>query len=388
MKRIFIVTIGLLLLGGSIVAQGSKPPKTQFMVRGYGHAGLDYFKTPDGTDNSFVGAGFSPIFLFKQGSRFMFETELEFELQQNELEIGLEYANLMYVINKYVMVRAGKFLLPFGTFMERLHPAWINRLSTKPLGIGHDGISPASDIGIELRGAAHIGGTAINYSVYVVNGPRLKDGSEEPDEAGMLNFQNYIDNNNNKFVGARVGYLPLYNSSMEVGASFYTGKPGDKGSVYKNVTAFLWALDFSFVKQISPIKGILDIKAQFNQTKLSDAYYPVGEETRDSITDLYTYNNLSRAYYAQLSYRPSMASSSILKNLEIIGRYSQLNTPEGSEWESNVNEITVGLNYWISWRQVVKINYSFINSEGGHDAEEGAGKQKSNSLFVHWAIGL
>ena len=387
MKKIILVTIGLLVMGGSITAQDSKPAKTQFMVRGYGHAGLDYYKTPDGKELSFVGAAFAPIFLFKQGNRFMFEAELEFELQKNELEIGLEYANLMYVINKYLMVRAGKFLLPFGTFMERLHPAWINRLSSKPLGFGHDGIAPASDIGVELRGAAPIGGTNINYSVYVTNGPRLKDGSEEPDEAGMLNFQNYIDNNNNKFVGARVGYLPLYNSSMEVGASFYTGKPGDRGSEYKDVTAFLWALDFSFVKQISPIKGVVDIKAQYNQTKVSDAYYPAGEENRDS-TGFYTFNNLSRAYYAQVTYRPSMACPTILKNLEIIGRYSQLNTPEGSKWESNVNEITIGLNYWISWRQVIKINYAFINGEGGHGAEEDAGKQKSNTLFVHWAIGL
>ncbi len=387
MRRIFITVIGLFLLGNSIVAQDSKPGKTQFMVRGYGHAGLDYYKTPDGKDISFVGAAFSPIFLFKQGNRFMFETELEFELQKNELEIGLEYANLMYVINKYLMVRAGKFLLPFGTFMERLHPAWINRLSTKPLGFGHDGISPASDIGIEFRGAAPIGGTHINYSVYVTNGPRLKDGSEEPDEAGMLNFQNYIDNNNNKFVGARIGYLPLYNSSLELGLSFYTGKVGDQGSVYEDVRAFLWAADFSFVKQISPIKGILDIKAQYNQTNVSDAYYPVVEEARDS-ANLFTFNNLSRAYYAQLSYRPSMAGKTFLKNLEIIGRYSKLKTPEGSNWGSDVSELTFGLNYWISWRQVIKINYAFINSEGGPDAEEGPQTQKSNSLFVHWAIGL
>jgi len=387
MKRFLIIGFGFLFLAGNVVAQDAKPGRTQFMVRGYGHAGLDYFKTPDETTNSFVGAAFAPIFIFKQGNRFIFETELEFVLKQNQLEIGLEYANLAYVINKYVMVRAGKFLLPFGTFMERLHPAWINRLSSKPLGFGHDGIAPASDIGVELRGSSPIGGTTINYSVYATNGPKLKDGSEEPEEAGMLNFENYIDNNTNKFVGGRVGFLPLYNSSMEFGASFYTGKVGDKGSVYEDVKAFLWAFDFSFVKQISPIKGVIDIKAQYNQTQVSDAYYIEEEEERDTL-DLYTFNNLSRAYYAQLSYRPSMAGNNFLKNLEFVGRYSKLNTPEGSEWESDINELSFGLNYWITWRQVVKINYSFINSEGGHGAEEGAGKQKSNTLFVHWAIGL
>ncbi len=83
-----------------------------------------------------------------------------------------------------------------------------------------------------------------------------------------------------------------------------------------------------------------------------------------------------------------MVGNGFLKNLEFIGRYSRLQTPEGAGWESTQTETTVGLNYWISWRQVIKINYGFITSEGGHDAEEGAGEQKSNSLFVHWAIGF
>lgn len=387
MKKSFILLIGFLILGNIIHAQDSKSGRTQFMVRGYGHAGLDYLTTPVDSELSYVGAAFAPIFLFKQGDRFMFESELEFVLEDNKLEINLEYANLMYVVNKYLMIRAGKFLLPFGTFMERLHPAWINRLSSKPLGFGHDGIAPASGIGVELRGAAPIGASTINYSIYSTNGPKLKDGSEEPEEAGMLDFENYVDNNINKFIGGRLGYLPLSNSSMEIGLSYLTGKVGDKGSIYEDVTASLWAADFSYVKQISAVKGVLDIKAQYNQTYVSDAYYSEDEQKRDS-ADSYTFSNLSQAYYAQLSYRPSMAENKFLKNLEFVTRYSQLNTPEGSDWESNINELSFGLNYWITWRQVIKVNYSFINSEGGHDAEEGAGTQKSNALFVHWAIGF
>ncbi len=387
MKKIIIVlSISMLFFGNSITAQDSKTGKTQFMVRGYGHAGLDYLKTESGTSLSYVGSSFAPIFLFKQGDRFIFETELEFVLQKNQLEIGLEYANLGYIINKYVMVRAGKFLLPFGTFMERLHPAWINRLSTKPLGFGHDGIAPASGIGIELRGAAPIGGSTINYSVYSTNGPQLKIGDDEPDEVGMLNFDNYIDNNNNKAIGGRIGFLPFFNSSMEVGVSYYTGKVGDKGSEYEDVKASLWAFDFSYVKQVSPLKGILDIKAQYNLNNVSDAYYTVNNDARDT-SAVYTFTNSSNAYYAQLTYRPLMVGNAFLKNLELIGRYSQLNTPEGSLWESDINEATIGLNYWITWRQVVKVNYSFINSRGGHDAED-ASLQKSNAFFVHWAIGF
>jgi len=387
MKRIIIITTCLVLVFNYMAAQDSKLGKTQFMVRGYGHAGLDYFSTEGEVNSSYIGGAFAPIFIFKQGNRFLFEAELEFELEDNELKIGLEYANLMYSINDYLMVRAGKFLLPFGTFMERLHPAWINRLSSKPLGFGHDGIAPSSGVGIELRGAAPIGNTVINYSIYSTNGPRLKDGSIEPEEAGMLNFENYTDNNNNKAIGGRVGYLPLSNSSLEIGASYFTGKAGDKGSQYEDVRASLWSLDLSFVKQISPLKGVLDIKGQYNQTSVSSANYFDIEETRDTSSS-YTFNNLSSAYYAQLSYRPSMVENNILKNLEVVTRYSQLKTPEGSGWESDVNELSFGLNYWISWRQVIKLSYSNTNSTGGHDNEDGVGEQKSNALYLHWAIGF
>lgn len=208
-----ITTMGVILFTSQILAQEYKPSKTQFMVRGYGHSGIDYKEVDRKQENSFVGTAFAPIFLFKHSDRLLFESELEFKLEGGKLKIGFEYADFNYVINDYLTFRAGKFLLPFGTFMERLHPAWINRLSTKPLGFGHDGIAPSTGIGVELRGSAPIGGGKINYSLYSVNGPVL---IIESDEAGMLMFENIEDNNNNKAIGGRIGILPFSNSSVEI----------------------------------------------------------------------------------------------------------------------------------------------------------------------------
>ena len=155
MKKLIILhVIFLIVLNINAQENDFKASKTQFMIRGYGHTGLDFLSHGDEKESSFVGSAFSPIFLFKHSDKLMFEAELEFELESNDLEIGLEYADVMYVLNKNMTIRAGKFLLPFGTFMERYHPAWINRLPTRPLGFGHDGISPSSGIGVELRGAA------------------------------------------------------------------------------------------------------------------------------------------------------------------------------------------------------------------------------------------
>ncbi len=374
----------LLFFGPDLFAQDFKPSKTQFMIRGYGHSGLNYEKVNDeDPDVSFVGATFAPIFLFKHSDRLLFEAELEFELEDGEVKVGFEYANFNYVLNKYITARAGKFLLPFGTFMERLHPAWINRLSTLPLGFGHDGVAPSSGIGVELRGSAPIGSGKINYSLYMINGPVLVTSAMDPEEAGMLRFENFEDNNGNKAVGGRLGILPLSNSSVELGVSFYNGLAGNSGSEYENVAASLYALDFSYVKQISAIKGTLDIKAQYTQSNVSDAnYYEMAPG--DTIPVSYTFANTSNAYFAQLSYRPSMASG-FIKNVEIVGRYSTYTTPEGAEWELEASQFAIGLNYWLSWRSVLKFSYQITESVGGHGS---TGANTTRGMFAHWALGF
>ncbi|TVZ28737.1 phosphate-selective porin O/P [Gillisia sp. Hel_I_86] len=394
MKKI-ITLIAIIIFGSTVYSQTYnnfetdsitapepfKPSKTQFMIRGYGHTGLNTVSNDEGTESSYVGSAFAPIFLFKHSDRLIFEAELEFVLEGNELEVGLEYANVMYVLNKNMNVRAGRFLLPFGTFMERLHPSWINRFSTTPLGYGHDGIAPSSGIGVELRGAFDLGGPKLNYSVYSTNGPRLKDGSEEPEEAGMLLFQNYEDNNNSKAFGGRIGLLPFADSSTEIGFSTYsTNKAGSRDSNYRNVGAFLYALDFSFVKQIPAIAGFVDVKGQYNNSDIDDATYI---EIEDDVEEEYTFDNKSNSFYAQLSYRPTMASSDFLKKLELVGRYSNFNAPEGAEWEEQSDQYAFGLNYWLTWRSVIKVAYQTTESAGGHD-----GGGTTDGFFIHWAIGF
>ena len=385
MKKI-IIALFIVGITMSINAQQNDfgPSKTQFMVRGYGHTGINSLNINGDKESSYQGSAFAPIFLFKHSDKLMFEAELEFVLDGNALEIGLEYANIMYVLNKNVTVRAGKFLLPFGTFMERLHPSWINRLSTKPLGFGHGGIAPSTGVGLELRGAFEIGKSKLNYSFYTTNGPRLKDGSIEPEEAGMLLFQNYEDNNRNKAFGGRIGFLPFNDSSLELGASFYSAKNvGDQESSYENVGAFLYALDFSYVKQIPSLGGIIDIKGQYNNSKLDNATY--SEIDNNGLVSFYTFTNQSDAFYAQLSYRPTMSDNDIFRKLEFVGRYSTFNTPEGSEWEEQSVQYVLGMNYWISWRSVLKFSYQTTDTAGGHGT---VGITNIDGVFLHWAIGL
>jgi len=385
MKKPILLIIAV-IFGAQLQAQtyNFEPSKTQFMIRGYGHTGFNSTNSGDEKESSFVGSAFAPIFLFKHSDKLMFEAELEFELENNDLEIGLEYANAMYVLNKNMTVRAGKFLLPFGTFMERLHPSWINRLTTRPLGFGHDGIAPGSGIGVELRGAFDLGKSKLNYSIYTTNGPRLKDGSEEPEEAGMLSFENFEDNNLSKAFGGRIGLLPFADSSTEIGFSTYSSKgTGQQDSEYENIGAFLYALDFSFVKQVPAVSGIIDVKAQYNNSDVDNATYL--ETNEDGEIEEYTFNNQSNSFYTQLSYRPTMADSDFLKKLEIVGRYSNFNAPEGAEWEEKSTQYAFGVNYWLSWRSLIKVTYQTTDTVGGHG---NTGKTITDGLFIHWAIGF
>ncbi|EAR16180.1 porin family protein [Robiginitalea biformata] len=386
MKKL-LVFMTILAFGSSAFGQTYntfEPSKTQFMLRGYGHTGFEYMDSGDESESTFLGSAFAPIFLYKHSDRLMFEAELEFVLEGNELETGLEYADVMYVLNKNMTVRAGKFLLPFGTFIERLHPAWINRLPNAPLGYGHDGIAPSSGIGVELRGAFDLGGPKLNYSVYSTNGPRIKDGSEEPEEAGILEFANYEDTNLAKAFGGRIGLLPFSDSSTEIGFSAYsTSGTGEEGSEFEDIGAFLYALDFSLVKQIPGLSGIVDVKAQYNSSNVDTATFI--EMHEDGDLEEYSFDNQSNSFYAQLSYRPTMASSDFVKKLELVGRYSDFNAPEGAEWEEKSTQYAFGLNYWLSWRSVVKLSYQTTETEGGHD---GDGITNTNGLFLHWAIGF
>ena len=360
-----------------------KPSKTQFMIRGYGHSGLDYTKSGTEEESSYVGTVFAPIFLFKLSDRLMFEAELEFELEGGETKVGYEYADVMYILNDYMTVRAGKFLLPFGTFMERLHPAWINKLGSRPLGFGHDGIAPSSGVGIELRGAFQVGYSKFNYAVYSTNGPTINNGlGDHPDEAGMLGFENFEDNNNSKAYGGRLGFLPFNNSALEIGGSFYSGIAGNKDdSLYSDVGSLLLAADLSYVKQIPQIKGIIDVKAQYTNSNVDKATYVATDG------DTIAFENTSNGFYAQLAYRPSMVGNKYLKNIELVGRYSVLNTPEGAEWESEQTQMAFGLNYWLSWRSVLKLTYQTTEVSGGHGAPAGS-KNEITGFFAHWGLGF
>ncbi len=354
----------------------TKPGTSTFLLRGYAHSGLEIMDD----NSSFVGGSFNPIFLWRQSSKLLFESELELELEDGETVIGLEYANMSYFLNDYITLRLGKFLIPFGTFGERLHPRWINRLPSNPLGYSHDEqVGPSSQVGIEIRGAIPVlTGYGINYSIYLVNGPNLNDGSIEPEEAGKLHYDNFLDNNKNKAIGGRIGFLPLSDATLEIGFSGQFGKVGNTGSQYEDVSAKLYAFDLSYVKMIKELKSIIDLKGQLNIVEVDNAEYVTGDDPNG----MYSFDNVSKAYYGQISLKPAFVKNEILNHLEFVGRYSKLLLPSKAAWGGEKTQLTFGINYWIDWRTVVKFGYQTIT------VDSNPGLPVTNSFLLHWSIGF
>jgi len=392
-------TIAILLIVLSISAFGqdytelinkvdrATPGDSQFLLRGYAHSGFEQF----GENSSFVGGSFNPIFLWRQSDKLLFEAELELEFEHGETALALEYANMAYQLTENLTVRAGMFLLPFGTFSERLHPRWINRLPSSPLGFGHDPIGPMRDLGIELRGNAKFGNRSLTYSIYTTNGPSLNSGVDhdlEEDEAGMLNYLNVEDNNANKALGGRLAIFPFSKPSLELGVSGQFAKVGNHETDYEETTANLYALDLSYVNNLTFLKGVIDLKGQVNSINVDKAEYFSDEDS-----SFYSFENQSQVSYIQAAFRPAYVRNSFVQKLELVGRYSQLVTPEGSHWETNQDQFTIGLNYWLDWRSVLKIAYQ-VNGGGSEDThaeeeESDHGDESSdNAILIHWAFGF
>ncbi|MEW6701297.1 MAG: hypothetical protein AB1298_01125, partial [Bacteroidota bacterium] len=349
------------------------PGQTNFLLRGYAHSGLEVYKNR----STFVGGTFNPLLLWQTSDRLIFEGEIEVELAGNQTTFGLEYANMAYILNDKMTLRLGFFLLPFGIYGDRLHPQWINPFPSSPLGFSHaTAVGPTSDLGIELRGGLQLGDSKMNYSFYVVNGPSLNDGSMNFGDAGVLHFNNFDDNNSSKAVGGRLGFLPINNSSLELGFSGYYAGAGNKDSEYENVKTFMYALDISYIESLEFLSSIFKLKGQYNSVNVDRArFFNLQADVFGSLS----FDNKSSAYFIYATLNPASSENEFMKNLEFAIRYSSVDMPDEAPWGIDQTQWVFGINYWIDWRTVLKIAYQIdkLKSQSAADA-----------LLVHWSFGF
>ncbi len=356
----------LVVLGAPAWAQDNAvpAPENRFLLTGYG---FTTFEDSDSTEASFNSA-FVPIFLYRISDEFLFEAEVEFEFEDEELETGLEYAQLDWLVNDRLTVVMGRFLTPFGTFIERIHPAWINKLPTFPLPYQHDrSLIPFNQTGLQLRGGVPLGegNRRFNYSVFLSNGLRIpqahgEEGTEsEASEAGaddegeeLLSFGGASSNTGDLAAGGRISVVPA--RGFEIGISSFEGSYDDAGELDSSMTGF----DFAYHHDL------FDLRAEWLDTE-TDRLAGDGSTLPAQEAD---------SWYLQASVRLSIIPVYALNKVEAVGRFANL------AWAGNsIDQTSFGINYYFTGSTVLRAAWE-RTEESERDAE--------NAVIAMFAVGF
>lgn len=343
-----------IVITGDTGAKEPEPPQktkssvgqNKFVV--LGNAEATYTATKGAS--SFGDVNFKPIFLWKISDKLFAEAEVEIETGDGEVNVGLEYANMCYIVNPYLILHAGRFLPKFGAYRGRMGEGFINRFAGKPAGFGDGGIGAMNETGVGAEGGLPFGDIKINYDLYISNGPQLLT---DPENAGQFEYEAYTSNNKFSAIGGRVAILPFQNSSLELGYSFQSkSKTGEVGTPYQNVGVTMQAVDINYFQNIPAIKSTVRFIGELKHQKVGTAIYKNFDSTDFTFTDAPT------AYYASATIRPSLVENKFLRNLELAGRYSYFKRPADAPWGgTNISQFEMALDYWLKWNCVVKFCY-------------------------------
>ncbi|GMR13163.1 MAG: hypothetical protein BMS9Abin29_1365 [Gemmatimonadota bacterium] len=380
-KRICIGLLGGLaaaLAPGSATAQSSVPsraeiPSHEFMVVGYGTAGWQV--TDNGaTENAFFGS-MSPLLLFQFGDQFLYEAELEFDIEEGVTNTSLEYAQIDFFMSDHLTMVAGKFLVPFGVFGERLHPTWINRLPSRPPLYGHGGESGPqpllpvmADFGVMLRGSWDLGkGKGITGSAYITQGPSIEEGHGDGAAGDVVELipefqfgEDSNDINNDKMLGGRIAFVLA--PRFEIDLSGFTGEFDDDGS---RINAYNLAAEYRFGQTELRGEGFI-MRYDFGGADAPGT--GAGGGTAGTVTAE------TGGFYVQASQR--------MGPWQPVARWTRRSdaTAATFDTEAGYSQFTFGLDYWFS---------PSIALMAGLELNDSRSDEELPSRFViHWAFGF
>ena len=325
---------------------------TKFLLAGWAEG---MFEARNGSVSTF-SASFNPIFLWELTPKILFDSRLEIEPSGGGTNVNLVNAQISYLLNDYVALGVGEFFSPSNVFVERFEPQWINKLPDRPIGIYH-GVLPNISVGAQVRGGFPVGPTRANYALYVSNGPTLN--TFDPRSAGSLDFNSYTDNNDDKAIGGRVGFLPF--PGLEVGYGFETSKPGFQGTPFSDVRALLQSVDLEITRDSDLLRGRINVFAQYAWSKVDHAVYDPNGSLGFGPLPLTAKRD---GGYAEITYRPTKIDNDFIRNLELIFRWDHLSREPSGLGDPEETRWTLGLDYWLSPSTVLKAAYEWDKPRG------------------------
>ena len=385
-KRLLVilaVSVSTVLAALPTKAQtGVRSPLANTVLAGYGSTTFSAINNDKFVSN--FTASVSPVILYSMGSDFLFETELEFGLSGQVTTTSLEYAQIDYLGFERVVVIAGKFLLPFGVFSERLHPTWINKMPNAPVlyGHAHGGVAEGSlmpvlsDAGVLVRYNLPMNNEwTLDLSGWVSQGPVLVSHDDEGDghddegdghddehagktgasvetnsvaeiEIPQIGFGiAFDDNNKNKMLGGRIGFVHGPTFEMYVSGFHAMYDPEN----------FLDLIGGNLAMELR--RGPMELRGEAILLK-QEIQTENGFEFMNSV-----------GYYLQAARR--------FKAFEAVVRWGHLleSTIMDEVVRSEKKLLALGLNYWIDATIPIKVMYE-IDFDG------------TDRFMVQWAFGF
>jgi len=200
--------------------------------------------------NSFGQQRLVPFIFADITDRVKFAAEIEIERggpnapEGTDGSIQVEFAQLDYLVNEAVNVRAGILLMPVGKF-NLLHDSPLNDLVDRPMVSRIIIPSTWFEAGAGIYGTLYPTSLSkLDYEVYAVNGMSQTAGAIT--DLGVRSARGSVsrDRDDNKGVVGRVAFSPML--GIEVAGSGYHGqyKPasGAVGAGYINIYAVDWTL--------------------------------------------------------------------------------------------------------------------------------------------------
>jgi Gram-negative porin len=308
-----------------------------------GYANVGYSDGGGGNDG-FDELKFNPIFHYGYKDLLLLESEFEFEIEDGETEVSLEYLTVDWFINDYMALIAGKFLSPLGQFQQNLHPGWINKLPTAPSGFRHDEAQPSAEVGVQLRGGFSVPGfndySLMNYAFYVGNGPILEL-NEDGDEIEAVEAAGFTaDEDDNKVFGGRLGFLPMAN--LEIGVSGALGDLALEDEADRDYDALGFDVFYRWKN--------LDLRGEYIRQKvdaLATSVAPEGQKWE--------------AWYTQASYKL------LPTKFELVARYADFNSNHGDQRQE---QWALGINYLFANMGMAKFAYEINDGETGEATDD------------------
>ena len=341
-----------------------------------------------GTTNGFDQQRFVPFIYADITEHVKMASELEIEhgireTSDNELEFGLEFAHIDYLVNEPFNLRAGILLLPIGKF-NLLHDSPLNDLTDRPLVSQFIIPSTVSETGAGFYGTVYPGRTSkLDYEFYVTTGPCGYDKSGTPlvnetdgtrgARQRKCSASDGLDLNNGKAVVGRVAYSPML--GVEVAGSGYYGNSSPNGNYNPlSITAIDWTL------QRGPFEVIGEAAwayARGNSRAIQTNTIGGGVAPGSLLTAIGGNSGIGippqrmNGFYIQGNYHfmPEFLAKLSPKRFgegstfTAVIRYDKVNTNQddsnGTGGWGNLEQISIGLNYRPIEDAVFKISYQY-----------------------------